>query len=242
MDNKFKDFWNKQTTSRHRYNDDDFYAHKAKEHASFIKDEHKQLGAIDLGCGSGELLVYLSSLVKVNTGLDYSDNMLSLAAEKLGDDTGIALINDDIFTYLPESSDAIWLTTGAINQYLSREETGKMLDIFKENTDVKALYMFDCVDPLRLKAISLGIKYETIDVKEQSLSHKVLRFFFNIYRRLKFGFFATFNLYRNFQHIGRMGYAQFPIFWVEECKKRNLKIEIVSSKFYEYRYHVLIQK
>ena len=242
MDNKFKDFWDKQTTSRHRYNDDRFYGIKAKEHASFIKGIHQSLGAIDLGCGTGELLAQLSKMVKINTGLDYSDNMLAVAKEKIGKDSDVQLINDDIFAYLPNAQEAVWLTTGAINQYLSSKETSQVLDIFLQNDNVKALYMFDCVDPLRLNAVSLGIRYEKFDVPQKNVGYQVLRFFFNIYRRVKFSLFTLLNLYRNFHKIGRMGYAQFPIYWVSEARKRGLSIEIVSSKFYEYRYHVMIEK
>lgn len=242
MNNKFKGFWSKQVTSRSRYENEVFYTHKAQEHVSFIEENHKQLGAIDLGCGSGELLVQLANLVKINTGLDYSDNLLAVASQKLGDKSDIKLINDDIFTYLPVALAPIWLTTAAINQYLSLDESRKMLDIFQNNQNTKALYMFDCVDPLRLNALSLGIRYKKTDDKKRGAGHNTLLFFYNIYRRIKFGFFTTFNLYKKFQKIGQMGYAQFPIYWVDECKKRNLKIEIVSSKFYEYRYHIQIKK
>jgi hypothetical protein len=39
-----------------------------------------------------------------------------------------------------------------------------------------------------------------------------------------------------------MGYGYLPRFWLEACDARGLEVEIVSSRFYEYRYHVLIHK
>ena len=42
--------------------------------------------------------------------------------------------------------------------------------------------------------------------------------------------------------IGRSGFAFHPVFWLQLCEAHGLDCELTSSRYYEYRYHVVIRK
>lgn len=243
--NKSQEFWNKQVSSFNRRDDDVYYKAKAAEHAAFMLDEHKILDCIDLGCGAGEILDYLSDFVRVRVGLDFSNSMLEAARLRLHDKE-VELISADIFEYLPESKCGVWMTCCGINQYLNAEMQRRFLDLFNNNIDAKALYLFDCVDHMRYSLLPFGISYlapiATMDSKKNwplvvSLRLKFLRCIRGIAMAL--GGYSV-----NCKKLGgaKMGYGYLPKFWLDECRNRGFEIDIVSSRFFEYRYHVLIKK
>lgn len=236
-----KDFWEKQKTSLHRDDNAEFYRRKAEEHVGLIPKDEWPLGAADLGCGAGELLLHVSDHVKVDVGLDYSQSMLDQAASIL-QGRNIELRNDDIFAYLPSSRHAIWTTTGAINQYLDHSEMGVFLDTFAGNETARSLYCFDCVDPLRFRLLHHAISYRpSLNVKDVSMGAKLAR----LARRVKIAAEFVSGIYlRDCQRLKglHMGYGYRPSFWLEAAAARGLEIEIVSSRHYEYRYHAIIRK
>ena len=245
IDNDTKEFWNTQTSSLHRSNDDAFYAEKAQDHVSFMAPRDRTLASIDLGCGAGELLVYLAKDIDVREGLDYSRSMLEAARDRLGG-SGIALSDADIFTHLPETSHPVWLTTGALNQYLDRERLDAFLDLFAANPAARSLYLFDCVDPIRYSFLTFGLQYAA---PAQTLASGGMR---ELARRARAfvrrarlaALFALGGFERTPIPLGRaaMGYGHKPRYWLEAAAKRGLEAKIGSSRQYEYRYHVALRK
>ena len=233
-----KDFWNRQTSSLHRADGDFFYRRKAAEHAGLIPDAERQAGAIDIGCGAGELLYFFSHLVRVDTGLDYSQSMLAEAARRL-EGKPIQLLDRDLFDYLPPSSHPVWLTTGAINQYLAPDDLRRFLDVFRDNAAARSLYLFDCVDPIRYLLVPYGLSYRP------PVARDIVRKVYHFGRRAVIAAGLALGV------LGRpslklpgagMGYGFLPKFWFAEAAARGLQAEIVGSQAYEYRYHVILRK
>lgn len=244
-DAEAKAYWSQQKSSHHRGDDTGFYEQKAAEHAAFMDPSDRAAGSVDLGCGAGELLVHLRKHVEVKAGLDLSETMLMEARKKL-DGSGVELLSPDVFDYLPSSPLAVWMTTGALNQYLAVNELNRFLDMFTSNRQARSLYLFDCVDPLRHELLYQGIGYHINPPDLQGSRGRVLaklvyryglRFVFAA--KLLSGYFS-----RNpvkLRGTG-MGYGYLPAFWVDAAKRRGLEIQIVSSRVYEYRFHVALRK
>jgi hypothetical protein len=169
--------------------------------------------------------------------------MLDEATNRL-DGKGVQLINADLFQYLPNSEWPVWTTTGAINQYLDAVRMGAFLDLFAKNECAQSLFLYDCVDPVRYALMPFGISY-----LRRSESHRGWRAVamptYRIASRVILGAkLAAGLLGRSPKRLGgvSMGFGYLPRFWIEAAAARNLQIEIVSSRYYEYRYHVIMRK
>lgn len=234
-------FWGQQSASLNRESGDEFYRKKAQEHRDIIGDLDANAGILDLGCGAGELLEHLIPLAKVSAGLDYSQLMLDAARERLNGRFNLELLSADVFTYLPQSHHRIWTTTGALNQYLDAKQIGQVLEIFSNNRDAEAFYLFDCIDPLRYQLLLLGISYRPEHMPPAKAVTAARRFARRILTaaRLALGGFS-----KPVAYLGTpsMGYGQRPDFWLQQCASLGLSVEIVSSRYYEYRFHTIIRK
>jgi len=237
-------FWSKQTSSLHRSDDPAFYRRKAVEHSDLMTDEDRAAPCLDLGCGAGELLEQLRHFVNIKTGIDYSQSMLDIARKRLAG-SGITLKNSDLFEYLPSSVEPTWMTTGAINQYMDPKLLRQFLQLFKNNSSALSLYLFDCVDPVRYAIYPFGLSYRSTQKPECNSLRSKLRFAAWHFRRglvcikLALGLSG-----RSGSKLGRtgMGYGFAPAEWRFFLESLDLTCEIVSSQFYEYRFHVIIHK
>jgi SAM-dependent methyltransferase len=241
MSSDAKQFWSTQTSSLHRFSSDDFYRRKAEEHAATMSASDRTAECIDLGCGAGELLRHLAPLVRVTTGMDYSASMLAAARRRL-DGLEIDLIEADPLERLAETTHRVWITTGAINQYYTPDRLHQLLDLLRDHSSARALYLFDCVDPLRYRTCPFGSSYlPPPDTEPLSLLSRLRRVAarWRVALALGMGRFEVPAL-----RLGRtrMGFGQRPDFWIAAAAARGLGIEIVSSRFYEYRYHVRLRR
>lgn len=236
-------FWSVQTSSLHRSSDDSFYRRKAVEHAAFIREEDREAGCVDLGCGAGELLLHLARFAKVDAGIDYSESMLAQARERLSG-LGIELLQADPMEYLATSKHRAWITTGAINQYYSAEQMESLLDLFCSHSTARCFYLFDCVDPLRYFTRPFGLAYEPprtmTALRDRAPWVRRLRRAASRWRTALWLGLGRFD--RPVAALRRleMGFGQRPDFWIASSAQRGLETEIVSSLLYEYRYHVRI--
>lgn len=235
-------FWSRQISSRHRFADDQYFARKAQEHAALMPEADRAAGCIDLGCGAGELLGHFAGHVKVDAALDYSPSMLAKAAERLSG-RDILLSSADIFAHLPRCGHEVWVSSQAVNQYLNPEELDRFLELFSRHERARALYLFDCVDPLRYALVPFGVGYYPAVRSTTPLRRWRRRMGLTV-RRCGVALVLTLGL------LGRpaqkmsigMGYGYLPAFWWRAASKRGLTLEIVSSQLYEYRYHVVLRK
>jgi len=230
-----KEFWDSQTTSRHRSDSKIFYKEKALEHSSYFTEEERTMSCIDIGCGAGELLYYLDKIINLNAATDYSSSMLLKAKKRLVE-SNIEFIDSDIGEILEHLKQKIWITTGAINQYLDKDELGEVVDSFKKNNHASGLFLFDCVDPYRYFVWALGSSYSG-EMATRPTTKPVLlaRKLKACYRILRYG-----SEFSEFSEDG-MGYGMCPSYWLRLCDDAT-QVEIFSSKYYEYRYHVFIRK
>ncbi len=234
-------FWATQTSSMHRADDPQIYQKKAVEFAAVIRPEDRQAGLVDLGCGAGELLEHLQHLVRISAAFDGSESMLTAARSRLGD-SGIELIQGaDVIAFLGTAPNSVWTTTGAINQFLDPDGQRRLLDLFAAHPHARRYYMFDCVDPLRYALLPHGISYRPTNlIRVEPLATQAKR----AIRRLMLAGRLAVGGPSDSQHLGSvaMGWGQLPRFWIREGMSRRLRVEIVSSKYYEYRYHVVLEK
>ncbi len=209
-----------------------------------MTDEDRAAPCLDLGCGAGELLEHLQNFLNITTGIDYSESMLDVARKRLVG-SGITLKNSDLFEYVQSSVEPTWMTTGAINQYLEPKLLQQFLQLFKNNSSARALYLFDCVDPVRYAIYPFGLSYRPIRKTEINSLRARLRFINWYISRGVVYFKLTLGLLgRSGNKLGRtgMGYGYSPAEWRFFLDSLDLTCEIVSSQFYEYRFHVIIHK
>ncbi len=234
----YQSLWNKAEDSGNRLRDDWYYQAKAKEHIQLFSEEDKQRECIDLGCGAGEILQFMTNELNVKTALDFSEKMIELA-EKLEYHSRPNFICADCFEYLPSCTNQVWTTCGAINQYLGHQHISDIIRIFAENSYAYSFYLFDCIDPLRYATLTLGSKFKNVKT-DSKLSWRgfasVIKEFITIAYKINF---VSPTYKYSFLHFG-FGHA--PILWHSLAKKYNLQIEIVSSRYFEYRYHVILKK
>jgi len=244
-DDDLREFWGMQTSSRHRSAAPEFYLRKAEEHAALMTPEEKSGGCVDLGCGAGELLYYLSDHARIDAGLDYSPSMLNAARRRL-DGKSITLSDADAFTYLRECTSPTWMTTGALNQYLPAHRLADAVDSFTVNARARSFLLFDCVDPVRYAMLPCGIGYQLTNQSERKpMSRRVRRSLRTSRSLLRVAQIVL--LRRKRREWARlpgegMGYGYLPSFWLRQADAHQLSVEMVSSRYYEYRYHVILRK
>lgn len=232
-----RDYWEGLEASLHREDNPVFFATKAAEHAAFMRHEERGAGALDLGCGAGELLVFLRDHVRVTLAQDFSAAMRATASRRLGAQ-GPEITAQDWPALLPERDEPVWMTTGALNQYLPEDELARFLDLFARHPRARALFLYDCVDPLRFYLLRAGIRY----VDEPAGPRARLRA--AAYRLWLAALLVAAVPGGPMRRLGRrhMGWGQEPAFWRRAARARGLSVEIVSSRAYEYRYHVALRK
>lgn len=243
-DLKARRFWRNQTESRHRDGSEAFYRRKAEEHAQFFLPCERDQPCVDLGCGAGELLVHFKKLINVVVAIDYSSSMLEEAKRRL-QGSNISFIEAGAFDYAPTATETIWISTGAVNQYLEREAMDRFLDLFSANKYAKMLFLFDCVDPIRFALLNFGIGYPRPPVaitntfqrlvgRSKTLFHKLITA-----QKLLSG-----ALNRPGLRLGdaSIGYGYPPAYWRGAADSRDFGVTFASSQAYEYRFHAILRK
>ena len=237
-----KEFWAQQSSSFGRYDSPEFYSDKAEEHAQLLRIKDRVAGAVDLGCGAGELLEHLLHEVHIEAGVDYSSSMLEAAKKRIGKDSP-ELIKADVFQYLESATHPVWLTTGALNQYLKATQIEQLMALFHTNPKARSFYLFDCVDPIRYRLMGFGISFHPNQLTQDKVAwyRRIIRYL----RRALVAFNLTFGrLSGDCVYMGSpaMGYGFSPRFWMELGKRHGISTRIVNSRHYEYRYHVIFNK
>jgi ubiquinone/menaquinone biosynthesis C-methylase UbiE len=130
--------------------------------ASFVKEVFKGEGldirnskALELGCGSGNMTVQLKKMGFDVIGLDISQEMLQVAAEKaLSSYMKIMFINQDMTSFqVNKSFNGVFSFCDVIN-YITDEE--KLFECFKRvysSLDVGGLFIFDISSEHKLKDV-----------------------------------------------------------------------------------------
>jgi SAM-dependent methyltransferase len=244
--NPIKNFWDNQSQSLHRDTDSLFYEKKANEHLGIFSAHEKTYPALDIGCGAGELLSQLIQKLDVRSACDISSSMLDQAKTKICNSSLKFSQETDLGAFLSCSHEALWMTTGAINQYLDAKELKKTLNIFAENKNARLFTLFDCVEPYKYRLLIDKISYLPARKTRKSSASMILKYLPRfILRNIRFlYYYVKISCSGCCVYLGRasMGYGYKTYIWHKWCEELNLSCEIVSSRYYEYRYHVIIKK
>lgn len=111
--------------------------------------------------------------------------------------------------------------------------------MFVDNEYVRTLCYYDTVDPIKYLLRQYGIIDSYID-NPRTNARAVAKNLYGVLKLLN-GILFTFK-YDKHVPLGRMGFAFSPQYWIDICNQNGLSCQIVSSRYYEYRYHVLIRK
>ena len=238
--NKFyQGIWDKKKDSGNRKNDDHYLDFKAQEQAMIVNRYDKNMECIDLGCGAGELLKFLILKLNVKEALDFSQNMIDMA-KKVITNNKIIFIQADPFLYLPKCITPIWLTTGALNQYLDQTRMDALLEIFINNHNARSFYLFDCIDPIRFHTLPFGTSYLA-----KNQDGKIKLIFKRVSSIIQIIFYSliTQRNKKSIQFKNRnFGYGFLTLYWQQKAVEKKLDIKIISSFNFEYRYHVVLKK
>ena len=98
---------------------------------------------LELGCGTGNLAPKLSSEFKEYLGLDYSDDMLSIAREKFP--SGNFIQGDMRNFHLPKKFDAVLITGRSTSYLLTKEDLSNTFVSIFEVLNAKGTLIFDCI-------------------------------------------------------------------------------------------------
>ena len=121
-------------------NDIDFFLGYAKETAGKI---------LDLGCGTGRILIPVAKLGKKIIGIDSSDNMLEICKNKINKELGpkasnVTLIKADITNFeLDEKFSLIIIPFGPFNYLINTSEQINCLNCINKHLDTNKILVFD---------------------------------------------------------------------------------------------------
>ena len=234
--NKDFTFWKNQSSSLNRANSEESYEKIAQELYHIISGYTAQHGIVDFGCGAGELLLPLSTKFNSNiVAVDYSNEMLKAAQEKCKGKK-IEFICKDAMDFAQTNSlqNELWMSCGGVNQYSDAAQLNQFILSFIDHPHAKHLLLFDTIDPIEYMLFFSGIISSYRNIPK---SHRIKN-----YARLLIGLcrYMFSNLVMALPT--GMGYAVHKKFWWQADYIKHLDIEIVSSMYFEYRYHVLIKK
>jgi len=126
------------------------------EHAAYLrglieKHQPQSRTVLELACGTGSILKQLQPRYDV-TGIDLSEPMLAVAAEKL---PGVRLIHGDMTRVaLGESFDVVLCSYDSINHLLDFGHWEAVFDRAREHVGEEGLFIFDINTEIRLAALA----------------------------------------------------------------------------------------
>jgi cyclopropane fatty-acyl-phospholipid synthase-like methyltransferase len=226
----FKEYWANKKTPNNRRDDDEFCQKKINELLLHIK---KGGIILDYGCGNCNQTKFLSPYFDRIIAVDFSENMLYEAKkeiELLGIKNIILLHADEstVWSKIDNKID-ILISTGVI-QYFHSLQLEDFIKKCIENISNNGYIVFcDVIHPLKY----LYFKYNLFNNKGKFIDF----FMFVITLLICFFFKKESDIY-----LGDIGYGYYPSYFMDICKKNNLELQIVNSIYYEYRYHVIIQR
>ena len=236
----FKEYWSDKTSSLNRSSEVIYYQKKAYEHLNIMRESNLQSGVVDFGCGACELLTEISRITDHQyTAIDFSKSLLGEASKAVNADR-VTLVHSSARSYAMSAKEEVWMSCGAVNQYSDRRELEDFIQVFWDNDHSRALYFFDCIDPVKYRFFSSRIIGSFSPYKK---SNGLRPFLVKIGQRLMACLYVISGRYaRQVESLGAMGYGVRPEFWYDVTKGLKVQIEIVSSAVFEYRYHVRLEK
>lgn len=229
----YKNFWEGVEDSGHTFNTLFWYKKYAKEMLQYISN--KDL-AVDCGCGSGEMLSYMSKNISKIIGIDFSKSMLNKANETLISNNiqNVDLIHanfTNIDKIINQKVDTIY--NNGVLQYLHFDETLKFINNCKKVLNRKGEIIFFNVPNIKyLELYALRSFHSSSNISPFNLFLKYLSFKKDILKEIIKN--------KNYIYDAGIGYWYSEKDFEELSQLTNFNIEIYASKFlhYAYRFHV----
>jgi cyclopropane-fatty-acyl-phospholipid synthase len=235
---RFVEYWQTKSSSLNREAGDAYYLRKASEHLRLLEQTPLAEGLVDFGCGAGELLSKLSAQLTCRiVAIDYSQALLDIARRAIAPGR-VELELSSALDYAPRSREAVWMSCGAVNQYSDEAQMTAFMQCFANNSVARELLFFDCIDPARYVLFASGLSGSYLRDRSSTSRLAVLR----TYRKLKALVDMLAGARSQCWSLGEMGFGYDTRYWHALERRCGFRIEIVSSLYFEYRYHVLIKK
>ncbi len=228
----WQEYWSGKLDGGHKFSDEHWLEREYNEKSRFFGTDNEVL--VDVGCGSAELLSYYGQNARQCYGVDFSDSMIAeaknrLALKKINNIRLICTNAGDMWPKLPDNIDII--TCCGVIQYF----TGEMTEDFIKNSLAK------------LSDKGKIILFDIIDTRYKYLWR------YGIYRRnvtssLDMFCLAAYSLYADIKHllikntVKEMGNSYTPADFWQLSEKLNLNCFISESRFYPYRFHVVLSR
>jgi cyclopropane fatty-acyl-phospholipid synthase-like methyltransferase len=215
--NQWLEKWSKLSNGGHRFQTEEFLKKESKEKL-FHLDGGESI--FDFGCGSADLLFYYIPHYKILYGADFSLSMLEAAKLKIKDKvTLVHADNKSVWSKIPSDFDRI--CSSQVAQYLTESEIQDFVrQALEKLSDEGKIIFFDVIDPRIFKLFEFGFFKNNVTwlSATKSIIHQLIA------------------------PIRDMGYAHHPKIFEKIAEHYSLKVEIVWSMYYEYRYHVILTR
>ena len=229
----FRNYWSGKDTSYLRKDSDLFYERKVLEHVGHLFVPERTMSVIDMGCGAGELVKYYLENLNIVEAVDYSAKMLARASERCGGRKCI-FIEADCVEYSAITRSPVWIASESINQYLTLDKVEVIINNFVTSDSARTMALYDTVDPDRRALLEEGrCLYDQFSPKRNIMIKNAIKSFLLAVS----GTYAA-----ELVSHGEAGFGIRPHFWFRMANTYDLDLELVSSKYYEYRYHVIMRK
>lgn len=218
---------------------------KALEHIELLKTADPLSGPIlDIGCGAGELFEHYKDIGLHVRGVDPSSSMIHEAKLRLGSEAGLVSVQKETLSVLREDSSTVWLSTAALGQYGSRSELSAVADAFCHNPSVRVLALLDVIHPTAYMLWKQGLlSHHGFEGEGRGMTSGRVGM---SYLARGASFLRTLLASTSYSSAcllpGNGGYAYRPGVLISIFERPEQTAEVTSSRYYEYRYHLLIRK
>ena len=222
-------YWSNRTDGGHRDKDESSLREEYLEQCHILGTGMDSL--LDFGCGSAELLSFYSANASVCYGCDFSESMLARAEKRLMEKkiNNVKLIHADlenVWEQVPAHIDVI--TCCGVVQYFNESMISFFLDHALERTG--KVVLFDVIDR----------RYHYL--WRTGLYRKVPGNFLHMALLLARAVYADIKSFLVHDSLREMGNAFYPDLFYEYADRQKIACSIVQSRFYPYRYHVVLTR
>lgn len=237
MQKYWKKFWSGQENGLHRANQETYFEKKAKELMLHLGDSRGSL--LEFGCGSADLLVYYSERYSSVAACDYSSRVLEKAKERC---LAFGVAN---CSFLEADDKEIWsklsdqkfdrILSASVLQYLEKNQVERFIQeasrCLKNGGEI---LLADIPDSRVFFLWQIGAYSNNYVNNKQGLVDFAIRF-------AKLSILRLIRGIRGFP-TDEIGYSHHPSFIVKVAGQCGLSTEIVSSIYYEGRFHAILKK
>ncbi|SFB47893.1 Cyclopropane fatty-acyl-phospholipid synthase [Cohnella sp. OV330] len=225
-------FWKDRTDAEHRFRTEAFYEKEAKEKLYHMQGAKNAL--LDFGCGTADLTVYYAKAYSHVVAADFSSGMLQKAKER------IDLKKLSNIELLEANDTTVWnalngkrfdvITLGQVVQYLTEEQLDEFVKKARNHLeDNGAVAFFDIIDP-RIHLLWELKLFTNRPIPPIQVVYRYMKLLMKRVTRKVKGL-----------PLNQKGFSHMPHVFQRIADKYGYRCEVVSSMYYEYRYHALLE-